>query len=140
MASIVTQSGQNGPKWVQNGPKRVPKGGPKGGGPKMGPPEVGTKKKSKNIFSLALLWGVIGPPSKNTVLGRLHQSTPRIRPILEKSAGFPPGGWPSGGDFRTFFSKIGEYEGWIGVTFLKNWSKRGVPLFWTLFGDFGDFR
>ena len=74
MASIVTQSDQNGPKWVQNGskmgpkrvqngskmgPKRVqngskmgPKRGPKGG-PKMGPPEVGTKKKSKNIFSLA---------------------------------------------------------------------------------------
>ena len=24
--------------------------------------------------------------------------------------------------------------------FLKIWPKRGVPLFWALFGDFGDFR
>ena len=49
MASIVTQSDQNGPKRVQNGSKRGSKRGPKGG-PKMGPPEVGTKKKSENII------------------------------------------------------------------------------------------
>ena len=73
-----------GPKWVQNGPK---------GGPKMGPTEVGTKKKSKNVFSLAPPQGVIQgppPPLKNTVLGRLHQFTPRIHRILEKSAKIPP--------------------------------------------------
>ena len=52
LASKVTQIDQKWSKMVQNGSKRGPKRGPKGG-PKMGPPEVGTKKKSKNIFSLA---------------------------------------------------------------------------------------
>ena len=57
-----------GPKWVQNGSKTGPKGGTKGGpkgGPKMGPPEVGTKKKSKNIFSLAP-WGRLQSTKKVT--------------------------------------------------------------------------
>ena len=62
---MVQNGSKMGPKWVQNGSKTGPKRGQKGlqkGGPKMGPPEVGTKKKSKNIFYLALLQGVIGPP------------------------------------------------------------------------------
>ena len=154
MASIVTQSDQNGPKWskmgpmcpkwVQKGvPKRVPKGVKKKSkrGSQNGSPEVGTKKKSKNIFYLAPLQGVIqAPPPLKTRFcrgfGHPHHAIAEFR----KKCGNPPEGWSSGGDFRIFFSKIGDNMVRGGETFLKNWSKRGVPLFWALFGNFGDFR
>ena len=136
MASIVTQSDQNGPKWVQNGPKwvqsvqngskmgskRVPKGvqkGSKGGGvPKWVPQRSEPKKISKNIFSLALLWGVIqgAPPLKNTILGRYQPLRPCSRRIQEKSAVPPPADGPAGGISPLFFQ--------ISAT---TWSKWLVP-------------
>ena len=58
-----------------------------------------------------VLQGVIGPPSKNTILGSLHKCTPRICRFLEKSAVFPPGGWPSGGKTRAFFQKSAKMRG-----------------------------
>ena len=71
----------------------------------------------------------MGPP-KNAVLGRFHLPRPCCRRISEKSAKIPPEGWSSGGgDFRTFFSKIGDNIVWEGEAFLKNWSKRGYPYF-----------
>ena len=118
MASIVTQSDQNGPKWVQsvqNGSKT---------GPKRGPPEVGTKKKSKNIFSLALLQGVIQPPPlpKTRFCKGFGHPNHAIAEFRKKCGTPPPEGWSSGGDFRTFFRKS-------TTNFLKNWSKRGYPYF-----------
>ena len=72
--------------------------------------------------------GYIGAPLKNTILGSLHKSTPRIRRFFEKSAGFPPADCPAGGKPH-LFPKIRDNEGWIYVSFLKNWSKRWVLPF-----------
>ena len=56
------------------------------------------------------------PPLKNTVLGRLHQSTPSIRRISEKSAEPPRRMAQRGGDFRIFFSKFGDSMVWVPET------------------------
>ena len=51
------------------------------------------RSKKHHFFRWSAMGGYTGPPLKNTGLGRLHQSTPRIRRISEKSAEIPPGGW-----------------------------------------------
>ena len=59
----------------------------------------------------ALLWGVIRPPSKNTVLGSYRAVRLPSRPISEKSAVPPPGGhwWMvQRGVPHFFFLKIGD--------------------------------
>ena len=114
-----------GIKGVQKGSKRGSKGGPK-----IGPPEVRTKKKSKNIFSLAPLQGFIGaPPLKYTILGRYQPLRPRGRRFPEKSAVFSLRRMVQRGRFPHFFSKIGDNGVWRGATLLKNWSKGGYFYF-----------
>ena len=114
------------------GPKRVPKRVQKGSkrGPKMGPPEVGTKKKSKNSFSLAPLWGVIqAPPSKNTVLGRYHLPRPCYRRFSKKKVRSPPPpeGWSRGGISALFFENRRQHD--LGRQYLteKVAEKGGKP-------------
>ena len=70
--------------------------------------------------------GVPPPLFLTSFSGSLHKCTPHIRRFLEKSAGFPPADGPAGGGPH-FSPKICENEGCIYVSFLKNWSKRGVP-------------
>ena len=130
MASKVTQSDQNGskvvqngPKWVQNGPKWVQsvqngsktgqKGVQGGGGPKMGPPEVGTKKKSKNIFSLAPLWGLYrGPPSK-TRSWEDPGHPDHVFAEFRKKVGKSPRRMVQREGFAHFFSDFGDRVGWV---------------------------
>ena len=90
-----------------------------------------------------LLWGVIQgpPPSKKHGFGKLHQSTPRIRRISEKSAEIPPpGGWPSEGQTRTFPQNRQNGGGGVDLWDLTEKLVKigGYPHF-ALFGDFGDF-
>ena len=86
-----------------------------------------------------VLQEVIQPPPLKTRFcrgfGHLNHAIGEFR---KKNAEIPPEGWSSGGGgFPHFFSKIGDNMVWGGKTFLKNWSKTGVPLFWALFGNFG---
>ena len=155
MASIVTQSDRTvevltqiwskmGPKWTQNGSKMGPKMDPnwvQKGVPKWVPQRSEPKKKvEKYFFSGPTTGGYRGPRSKNTILGRHCLSRPCCRRFSEKSAVPPRRMVQRGGGEPHFFSKICDSMVWIGNTLLKNWSKRGVPPFWALFGDFGDFR
>ena len=105
MAYIVTQSDQTVEVltqfWYKMGPKMSPKGGPK-----MGPPEVGTKKKSKNVFSLAPLWGFIqGPPPFGPPFGT--RSGPVLDPFWTHFGHFGPILDP----FWTILVTLGDYRG-----------------------------
>ena len=56
------------------------------------------------------------PPLLTNFSGSLQKCTPHFRRFLEKSAEIPPAGPSAMGKHRTFFRKIGEYE---GVDFCK---------------------
>ena len=140
MASIVTQSDQNGPKWVQsvqNGSKTGPTRGPKGG-PKMGPPEVGTKKKSKNIFSLAPLQGVKWPPSKNHGFGKFPPISDLTFSDWPEKCGGSPLRMAQRGKTPHFEPPPRDGGSDIGGNFLKNWPKKGgtsiLGTFWRFWG------
>ena len=106
------------PNWPENAQKKRPKMAQNG--PKW-PCLLGGLKE--------------GPLSKNTILGSLHECTPRIRRFLEKSASFPPSGWPSGGKNQHFFPKIGENEGCILCKLPEKMVKRGGdPILGTFWG------
>ena len=114
-------------------PKGVQKGVPKW------VPQRSEPRKSRKIF---FLWphyrGLSGgPPLKNTVLG----SSPQYRipdfQILPKSAAPPR--MAQRGEKRTSSHLLAmgvRYRGELP----EKLAKKGVPLFWALFGDFGDFR
>ena len=70
-----------------------------------------------------------GPPLKNTILGRYRPQNPCSRRIPEKSAGPPPRRMTQRGGFPHFFSDFGDNRVWLAGTFLKNWSKQGLPPF-----------
>ena len=111
------------------GPKKGPKMGTKGG-PKMGPPEVGTKKKvEKCFFSGPTAGGYTGPPLPKTRFCRGFGHPNHAIAEFEKKCGNPPRRMVQRGGFPHFFSKIGDNMVWGGETFLKNWPKRGAPLF-----------
>ena len=68
---------------------------------------------------------------------KLTQMHPSFSPIFGKKCGFPPRRLAQRGDKPHFFPKICENEGCIYVSFLKNWSKRGVPHFGHFLGILG---
>ena len=121
--------------------KKCPQKGSKRGAQNGSPRGRNQKKVEKYFFSGPTMWGYIGPPpSKKHGSVEVSGTQTMLSPNFEKKCGNTPRRMVQRGGFPHFFSKIGDNMVWGGETFLKNWPKGGVPLFWALFGNFGDFR
>ena len=87
---------------------------------------------------LGTLWW--RPPSKKHGFGKFPPiSDLRFSDFTEKCV-FSPLRMTQRGENPHFEPPARDGGSDIGGNFLKNWPKKGVPLFWALFGDFGDFR
>ena len=75
------------------------------------------------------------PPLKNTILGRSRAPRLPSRRIPEKSAGFPPGGWSSGGKFP-LFSENRRQHGMAARDLTEKLVKTGGTPFLSTFWPF----
>ena len=85
------------------------------------------------------LWGVKCPPLKHD-FGKFPPISDLRFSDFAQNCGVSPLRMAKRGEKPHFEPPTRDGGSDIGGNFLKNWPKRGVPLVWALFGDFGDFR
>ena len=85
-------------------------------------------------------YGGYSPPLKTRFFEGSASLDLAVADFRKKVRFSPPVDGPEGEKIPLFFSFENRRQQGLGAAFLKNWSKRGVPLFWALFDSFGDFR